>query len=317
MRTIQIIDNGCDRYTIKSDCYCLGRQWEHLAEQIQVIKPMGEENNVCTMIVSADGVVVDHLDIKDEPKDITNVLTRHLVVEISFTFSNETGYTKNSEIKSFYFEEGRKPEDFVPVEPEQTGKIDVLLGNGFVKAEVDGSLIRFYNANSEEVSSVDISSVGGKIDSVSVNGIEQEIDGNKNVNIVIPDNSDLGASLDVSINSSTYVMTISLLNDNGDLLSTKSIDLPLETMVVSGTYSNKTLKLTLKNGQTINIDISDIISGLVPDTRTINGKSLSANVILSASDVGTYSRSELDTKFQELNDKIGSASTQLQNILGV
>jgi hypothetical protein len=150
--------------------------WEHLAEQIQVVKPKGEENNVCIMIVSANGVVIDHIDIKDEPKDITNVLTRHPVVEISFTFTNETGYTKNSEIKGFYFEEGRKPEDFVPVEPEQTGKIDILLSEAFIRVEQDGKIIRFFNANgdlSQEIvlaeGVTDYKDLDGK---PSINGVE-------------------------------------------------------------------------------------------------------------------------------------------------
>ena len=159
MITIRLIDNGCERYIIESECYCLGRMWEHLAEKIQIVKPKSEENNVCTMIVSANGVVIDHLDIKDEPKDITNVFTRNEIVEISFTFTNETGYVKNSEIKEFYFAEGRKPEDFVPVEPEQTGKIDIVLGNGFVKADLNGNIVRFYNANGDKVQDLDLSAI--------------------------------------------------------------------------------------------------------------------------------------------------------------
>ena len=185
MKIINIVDTGCDRYTIKSDCYCLGRQWDNLAEQIQVVKPKSEEGNVCTMIVSSDGVVIDHLDIKDEPKDITNVLTRHTVVEISFTFTNESGYVKNSEIKGFYFAEGRKPEDFVPVEPEQTGKIDLLLGNGFVKAVADGNIVRFYNSNGDKVQDLDLSGIGGNINSISVNGNPQKVDEHKNVDLQV------------------------------------------------------------------------------------------------------------------------------------
>lgn len=159
MKTISIVDNGCDRYTIKSDCDCLGRQWDNEAEEISVIIPEREIGNTCTMIVSAGGVVIDHIDIKDVPKKITNVLSRNEVVEISFTFSNENGYVKNSEIRTFYFAEARKPEDFVPVEPEQTGKIDILLGNGIVRAVLDGNIIKFYNANGEKVQDLDLQGI--------------------------------------------------------------------------------------------------------------------------------------------------------------
>lgn len=149
MKTIHIIDNGCDRYTIKADCSCLGRQWDNEAEEFQVVIPEREISNTCTMIVSASGEVIDHIDIKGEPKKITNVLSRHNSVEISFSFTNETGYLKNSEIKNFYFAEARKPEDFVPVEPEQTGKIDILLAEAFIRVEQDGKIIRFFNANGD------------------------------------------------------------------------------------------------------------------------------------------------------------------------
>lgn len=159
MKTINIVDTGCDRYTIKSDCDCLGRQWDNEAEEISVIIPEREIGNTCTMIVSAGGVVIDHIDIKDVPKKITNVLSRNEVVEISFTFSNENGYVKNSEIRTFYFAEARKPEDFVPVEPEQTGKIDILLGNGIVRAVLDGNIIKFYNANGEKVQDLDLQGI--------------------------------------------------------------------------------------------------------------------------------------------------------------
>lgn len=176
MKTINIIDNGCERYTIKADCTCLGRQWDNEAEELQVVIPEREISNTCTMIVSASGEVIDHIDIKGEPKKITNVLSRHNGVEISFSFTNETGYVKNSEIKNFYFAEARKPEDFVPVEPEQTGKIDILLAEAFIRVEQDGKIIRFFNANgdlSQEIvlaeGVTDYKDLDGK---PSINGVE-------------------------------------------------------------------------------------------------------------------------------------------------
>lgn len=168
IKRIELVDSGCDKYKIVSDCCCLGRQWDNFAEKIQVVIPKEEVGNVCTMVVSADGEVIDHINVTAEPIDITNVLSRHQFVEISFCFTNETEYLKNTEIKQFYFAKSRKPEDFVPVEPEQTGKIDVLLAKGFVKAEVDGDIIKFYNAGNQVVSEVEIKGIGG--------GITEELD---------------------------------------------------------------------------------------------------------------------------------------------
>lgn len=70
--------------------------------------------------------------------------------------------------------------------------------------------------------------------------------------------------LSVTLNSSTYVITFKLKNSNGATLKTQTIDLPLESVVVSGTYddANERIVLTLQNGNTINIPLGDLVSGL-------------------------------------------------------
>ena len=80
-----------------------------------------------------------------------------------------------------------------------------------------------------------------------------------------------GYSLSLNIDKD-YVMTIELKNADGDVLSSKSIDFPIESMVVGADYADGELLLTLQNGQELPpIDISDIVKGLVKDTFTIAG----------------------------------------------
>ena len=57
-----------------------------------------------------------------------------------------------------------------------------------------------------------------------------------------------GNKIDVSINNTTYVMTITLKDKNNVTLSTGTVDLPLESVVVSGSYDsvNKKIVLTTK-----------------------------------------------------------------------
>ena len=65
----------------------------------------------------------------------------------------------------------------------------------------------------------------------------------------LPDTTKYGASLSLSIDSSTYVVTASLKDQDGNTLGTaQTIDLPLETVVVGGSYDDTTKKviLTLK-----------------------------------------------------------------------
>lgn len=85
--------------------------------------------------------------------------------------------------------------------------------------------------------------------------------------------ADYATSLVLELNSSTYVLTATLKNKNGNILGTpQTIDLPLETMVVSGRYDsqNKNLVLVLDNGQEITIPIGDLISGLQAEITVDN-----------------------------------------------
>lgn len=90
--------------------------------------------------------------------------------------------------------------------------------------------------------------------------------------------SNTGNALALSIDPLTYLMTLQLKNSTGTVLSTQEVDLPLESMVVNARYSNGTLTLILKNDQTLDIDISAIIRGLVPDARKIAGIDLADDI---------------------------------------
>lgn len=100
-----------------------------------------------------------------------------------------------------------------------------------------------------------------------------------------------GNSIEMLINPSTYVLTCKLKNYDGLVLSSMDIDLPIESMIVDGRYDSQTkeLVLTLQSGTVIRISISDIITGLVPESRAIAGLNLeddiTKNELLSALNV--------------------------------
>ena len=81
-----------------------------------------------------------------------------------------------------------------------------------------------------------------------------------------------GSLINLSINNQTYVMTLQLKNSDGTVISTGSIDLPLETVVVGGRYDNTTKKviLTLENGNTIDFSVADLVSGLQTEITSTN-----------------------------------------------
>ena len=79
--------------------------------------------------------------------------------------------------------------------------------------------------------------------------------------------------LQLSIDSSTYVVTAQLIDQNGDNLGTaQTIDLPLESVVVGGSYNDQTKKvvLTLQNGNTVEFSVADLVAGLQTELSATN-----------------------------------------------
>ena len=104
-------------------------------------------------------------------------------------------------------------------------------------------------------------------------------------------------SLDLDIDNSTYIITATLKNKNGDVLSSEKIDLPLESVVVNGSYNPSTKKviLTLQSGSTIEFSVADLVSGLQSEITSTN--KLSVNLISGLSTVATSGN------YNDLNNK--------------
>ena len=71
-------------------------------------------------------------------------------------------------------------------------------------------------------------------------------------------------SIEIISDDQQYTYTFQLKDASGTVLNQKTIDLPIESVVVSGQYdsANKKIVLTLENGSTIDIPVGDLISGL-------------------------------------------------------
>ena len=72
-------------------------------------------------------------------------------------------------------------------------------------------------------------------------------------------------TISLELNPNTYEITATIKKGNTTISVSQPIDLPLETMVVGGSYNDQTKKvaLTLKNGQTVEFSVADLVSGLV------------------------------------------------------
>lgn len=89
----------------------------------------------------------------------------------------------------------------------------------------------------------------------------------------LPDTTKYGAALSLTIDSTTYVVTAQLKDQDGNNLGTaQTIDLPLESVVVSGSYDSATKEvvLTLQGGSTIKFSVADLVSGLQTEITALN-----------------------------------------------
>lgn len=147
----------------------------------------------------------------------------------------------------------------------------------FVVTYTDGTSVTACNLEEEILGAINdiLESYYTKTEIDEMGFITKEV--NNLTNYTLKTNT--GSSIELSINSSTYVMTLNLKNSAGTTISTGTIDLPLETMVVGATYdnTNKKIVLTLKNGSTIDVPVADLVSGL--QAEITNANKLSADLV--------------------------------------
>lgn len=89
----------------------------------------------------------------------------------------------------------------------------------------------------------------------------------------LPDTTKYGAGLSMSIDPSTYVLTLQLKDQDGNALGTaQTVDLPIESMILSVTYddTNKRLVITLQNGEIVYVPLGDLVSGLQSEITSSN-----------------------------------------------
>ena len=143
----------------------------------------------------------------------------------------------------------------------------------------------------------------------------------------LPGTTKYGASLDLSINDTTYVITATLKDQDGNALGTpKTIDLPLESVVVSGSYdsTNKKIILTLENGNTIDVPVGDLVAGLQTEITSTNkldadlvDDTTSSHKFVSASEKNTWSGKQdalvSGTNIKTVNNQsiLGSGNLQI------
>ena len=88
----------------------------------------------------------------------------------------------------------------------------------------------------------------------------------------LPNTTKYGKSISLELNSSTYVLTLTLKDQDGTTLNSQTVDFPIESVVVGGSYNDtdKKIVLTLQNGTTIDVPVGDLIAGLQTEITSTN-----------------------------------------------
>ena len=126
---------------------------------------------------------------------------------------------------------------------------------------------------------------------------------------------DYGYSLELDLNTSTYVLTLTLKDQNGNVLSTQDVDFPVESVVVNGTYdnTNKRIILTLQNGNTINIPVGDLVAGL--QTEITPSNKLNADLVDDSTSTHKFASASQLTQISTNASNILSLQTNKQDAL--
>lgn len=167
-----------------------------------------------------------------------------------------------------------------------------------IKAKADNSAIKD--------STITIQKNGTTVDTFTLNQAT-----NKTIDLTIPvtasdvsalsDSTKYGATFEASINSTTFVVTMTLKDQDGNTLGTaQTIDLPLESVVVSGSYDDTTKKviLTLQNGSTVEFSVADLVAGLQTEITSTN--KLDADLVDDSTSTNKFATAAQLTKLDDM-----------------
>lgn len=179
------------------------------------------------------------------------------------------------------------------------GKVDNLhnYDDTAIKKDIE-NIQNEQKTQNNNISSINnnISNINSSISEISDEQKEQDNAILNNINKITLLESKSGSKLNLMLNTENYVMTFELLNAKDEIISTQSIDFPLEQVIVNGRYENGSLILTLQNNAEITIPISSLINGLV------NEETFNSFV------------EELETELETINSKLENVDTEIEEL---
>lgn len=77
--------------------------------------------------------------------------------------------------------------------------------------------------------------------------------------------------ISTTLNTDNYTLTVAITDTEGNIINSDTVDFPLESVVVDGDEQDGILTLVLQNGNTIDIEIGDMVRGLATEA-TVDAK---------------------------------------------
>lgn len=126
----------------------------------------------------------------------------------------------------------------------------------------------------------------------------------------LPSSTKYGATFTASLNTTDYKLTMTLKDQDGNTLGTAQVvDFPIESVVVGGSYdsTNKKIVLTLQNGNTIDVPVGDLISGLQSEITSTN--KLDADLVDDSTSTNKFVTAANKTTWNNKQDAISDLAT--------
>lgn len=246
--------------------------------------------------------------------------------------NNNAGYITNSALNGYATEtyvnsqgfitidalDGYATEDFVTSQGYITGIDNSDVVNALGYTPYDSSNPAGY-ITSASLPTVNNNTITIQKNSVTVDSFTLNQSSNKIINITVPTTaSDVGAlpnttnyaaSIDLSLNTTDYKLTLTLKDQNGNTLNSKVVDFPIESVVVNGRYdsTNKKIVLTLQNGTTIDIPVGDLVAGLQTEITSTN--KLDADLVDDTNATNKFVTANEKTTWNNKQNAISDLST--------
>ncbi len=155
------------------------------------------------------------------------------------------------------------------------------------------------------------------LEGVQVNGTDLEI-ADKKVNIDLTPYAFGNQAVSrgtMLIDTTNYVLTLTLYDRNNNVLTTQSVDLPSEDAIVSGTYdsANQSLVFTKQSGASFSVSIASLIDGLQPIIDANN--KLSSDLVDDANATNKFVTAEEKAQITTNKNDITSLQNGKQNNL--